>query len=306
MVGTNLAEGMSQIVKWRRLKRARGIEDRRGEPRPGGLSIPIGGALGLPALVVVVVLIVINVTGGSGTESFDDVLDQFNGSQEPPANDPLSGADPNGELVEFLTFVHNDVQQFWQQTFNDAGRDYERARLVLFDSATQSGCGRSTSDIGPHYCPVDQSAYVDLDFFRELRRRFGARGDFAQAYVLAHELGHHLQNLLGIMSNVQTEQRQDPGRANELSIRLELQADCFAGVWAFTTFERNLLEAGDLQEGLRAAASIGDDRIQEQATGMVNPETWTHGSSEQRQRWFMRGFETGDANACDTFSADAL
>jgi uncharacterized protein len=293
-------------VKWRRLQRARGIEDRRGQPRPGGLAIPLGGALGLPALVVVVVLLVINFTGGSGIEAFDDVLDQFGGSQRQPTNDPISEADTNGELVEFLTFVHNDVQQFWQQTFNEAGRQYEQATLVLFDTATQSGCGLSTADVGPHYCPVDLSVYVDLDFFRELRRGFGAPGDFAQAYVLAHELGHHVQNLLGIMADVQAEQQQDPSRANELSIRLELQADCFAGVWAFTTFERDLLESGDLQEGLRAAAAVGDDRIQEQATGTVSPETWTHGSSEQRQRWFMRGFESGDVNACDTFSVNTL
>jgi uncharacterized protein len=148
--------------------------------------------------------------------------------------------------------------------------------------------------------------YVDLAFFRELRRRFGAPGDFAQAYVIAHELGHHVQNRLGIMSDVVQAQQQDPSQANELSIRLELQADCFAGVWGFTTFQRNLLESGDLEEGLRAAAAVGDDRIQEQATGTVNPETWTHGSSEQRQRWFIRGFESGDPNSCDTFSAQDL
>jgi uncharacterized protein len=177
---------------------------------------------------------------------------------------------------------------------------------VLFDEATQSGCGLATADVGPHYCPVDLRVYIDLEFFRVLRRNFSAPGDFAQAYVLAHELGHHVQNLLGITSDAQQAQVADPSAANELSIRLELQADCFAGVWAFTTYQRNLLESGDIEEGMRAAAAVGDDRIQAQATGTINPETWTHGSSEQRQRWFLTGFDTGDPNACDTFTATEL
>jgi uncharacterized protein len=293
------------IVKWRRLRSSRGIQDRRGQS-VGGLPIPLGAAVGLPSLLVLAVVLILNFTGGTGIEALDDVLDEFGGSPQPAQGEPLSGTDPDAELVEFLTFVHNDVQGFWQQTFQEAGRGHEPAELVLFDTATQSGCGISTSEVGPHYCPLDLSIYIDLDFFRELRRNFGAPGDFAQAYVLAHEYGHHVQNLLGVMSEVQVAMQNDPGSSNELSIRLELQADCFAGVWAFTTYERNLLEEGDLEEGLRAAAAVGDDRIQAKATGSINPETWTHGSSEERQQWFLRGFESGDVNACDTFSAPEL
>jgi uncharacterized protein len=291
-------------MKWRRLRRSRNVEIRRGG---GGSAIPLGGLVGIPAaLIVGAVLLIMNLAGGAGFEGFDDVLDQLDPTGEPAEGQPLPGSDPQGQLVDFLSFVHDDLQQYWLGVFSDAGLAYEPASLVLFDNATRSGCGLSTSDIGPHYCPIDRDIYLDLDFFRELRSSFGAPGDFAQAYVLAHEVGHHVQNVLGVMSDVRSAQQRDPGQANELSVRVELQADCFAGVWGFSTFERNLLEEGDLEEGLQAAAAVGDDRIQERATGTTNPETWTHGSSEQRVRWFQRGFETGDPNACDTFSTDEL
>ena len=290
-------------MKWRRLGRSRNVKIRRG----GGSAIPLGGIVGIPAaLIVGAVLLIANLAAGAGFESFDDVLDRLDPAGEPAEGEPLPGTDPQGQLVEFLSFVHDDLQQYWLGVFSEAGLAYEPASLVLFDSATRSGCGLSTSDIGPHYCPIDRDIYLDLDFFRELRSSFGAPGDFAQAYVLAHEVGHHVQNLLGVMSDVRSAQQQDPDRANELSVRVELQADCFAGVWGFSTFERDLLEEGDLEEGLGAAAAVGDDRIQERATGTTNPETWTHGSSEQRVRWFQRGFNTGDPNACDTFSTDDL
>jgi predicted metalloprotease len=291
-------------MKWRRLRRNRNVEIRQGG---GGPAIPLGGIVGIPAaLIVGVVLLIANLVGEAGFEGFDDVLDRLDPAAEPAEGPPLSGTDPRGQLVDFLSFVHDDLQQYWLGVFSDAGLAYEPASLVLFDSATRSGCGLSTSDIGPHYCPIDRDIYLDLDFFRDLRSSFGAPGDFAQAYVLAHEVGHHVQNLLGVMSDVRSAQQQDPDRANELSVRVELQADCFAGVWGFSTFERDLLEEGDLEEGLRAAAAVGDDRIQERATGTTNPETWTHGSSEQRVQWFQRGFNTGDPNACDTFSTDDL
>jgi uncharacterized protein len=291
-------------MKWRRSRRSRNVEIRRGG---GGSAIPLGGIVGIPAaLIVGAVLLIMNLAGGAGFEGFDDVLDRLDPAGEPAEGQPLPGTDPQGRLVEFLSFVHDDLQQYWLGVFSEAGLAYEPASLVLFDSATRSGCGLSTSDIGPHYCPIDGDIYLDLDFFRELRSSFGAPGDFAQAYVLAHEVGHHVQNLLGVMSDVRSAQQQDPGQANELSVRVELQADCFAGVWGFSTFERDLLEEGDLEEGLRAAAAVGDDRIQERATGTTNPETWTHGSSEHRARWFQRGFESGDPNACDTFSTDDL
>jgi predicted metalloprotease len=172
----------------------------------------------------------------------------------------------------------------------------------LFTGSTQSACGGATSAIGPHYCPADEKVYLDLDFFRELKNQFGAPGDFAQAYVLAHEIGHHVQHLLGIMNRVERAERSDNEDPEELSVRLELQADCFAGVWGYTTYDRELLESGDLQEGLDAAAAVGDDRIQRQAGQRVNPETWTHGSSEQRTTWFRRGFDSGDPSECDTFA----
>jgi predicted metalloprotease len=175
---------------------------------------------------------------------------------------------------------------------------------VLFTGSTNSGCGPATSAVGPFYCPLDRTAYLDLDFFRDLHVRFGAPGDFARAYVIGHELAHHVQNLTGVSDEVRTRSAEEPAVANELSIRLELQADCLAGVWGHSTYERDILESGDLEEGLAAAAAIGDDRIQAQATGRIDPDTWTHGSSEQRVHWFRRGFDSGEAARCDTFSGD--
>ena len=199
-----------------------------------------------------------------------------------------------------------DVQDAWTGIFSGAGRDYERTTLVLFNGGVNTGCGAASSATGPFYCPNDRRVYLDLGFFRELRDRFGAPGDFAQAYVIAHEVGHHVQNLLGILPQVNEEQQRNPSQANELSVRLELQADCFAGVWAHTAYQRQILEDGDLEEGLTAAAAIGDDRIQSQAGQRVDRESFTHGSSEQRTRWFLKGFEGGDVASCDTFSADPL
>jgi predicted metalloprotease len=174
--------------------------------------------------------------------------------------------------------------------------------MVLYEGSTQTGCGLGTEDVGPFYCPADQRIYLDLGFFRELRERFGAPGDFAQAYVIAHEWGHHIQRVLGIEADVRRAQSEDPGRANDLSIRLELQADCLAGVYAYTAEERGLLVAGDLEEGLAAAAAVGDDRIQQQSGGRIDRESWTHGSSAQRSRWFRAGFQGGEIASCDTFS----
>jgi uncharacterized protein len=200
--------------------------------------------------------------------------------------------------------VLGDVEFTWSGIFKRAGRTYERTALVLFDGATQTGCGFGSSQTGPFYCPADRKVYIDLSFFRELRSRFGAPGDFAQAYVIAHEVGHHVQNQLGISDDVRSEQERNPEEANALSIRLELQADCFAGVWAHSAYEANLLEPGDLEEGLGAAVAVGDDRLQRQATGRIDRESWTHGSSEQRTHWFRRGFDGGDPNDCETFSGD--
>jgi uncharacterized protein len=290
------------MVRWKRRARSGDLIDRRGSPgRAGGIPIPLGmlGKLGVPGLIVVVIIVVINLMGGTGLDGGVDALQPARGE---PAESPLDPAqDPDAELVDFLSFILDDVQTEWTELFAISGLEYAKAELVIFETATQSECGGAVEAVGPHYCPLDQRVYLDLDFFRELSSRYGARGDFAQAYVLAHEIGHHVQNLLGTMERVQTAQRTSDD-ANELSIRLELQADCFAGVWGYAVFQRDLLESGDLEEALNAAAAVGDDRIQERATGQVNPETWTHGTAEQRMKWFTRGFDQGDPTSCDTFS----
>ena len=222
-----------------------------------------------------------------------------------PAVDPGTSVDlsNNGDLVQFVGYVENDVNDLWQDTFQRSGEQYVRAPLVLFTGATQSGCGAASSQTGPFYCPQDEKVYLDTDFFKELADRFGAPGDFAQAYVIAHEIGHHVQTLTGIESQVRQLQQQDPSRQNELSVKLELQADCLAGVWAQSVYKQGDLESGDIEEGLGAASAVGDDRIQASAGVGVNPETWTHGSAAQRSQWFNTGFTSGDPAACDTFGS---
>jgi predicted metalloprotease len=201
--------------------------------------------------------------------------------------------------------VVGDVQGFWARQFRSAGSAYRPARVVAFEEVVQTGCGPASAQTGPFYCAFDRGVYLDLDFFRQLAVEFRAPGDFAQAYVIAHELGHHVQNLSGITAQVQRATAEGLAPPNVLSVRMELQADCLAGVWGHSTYERGLLESGDLREGLRAAAAVGDDRIQARARGRIDPESWTHGSSEQRVTWFARGFESGDPRACDTFSGPA-
>jgi len=214
----------------------------------------------------------------------------------PPVSPP--GGSPSEEAqVDFVSFVLDDLQATWARLLPG----YRDARLVLFRDAVESSCGFASAAAGPFYCPGDQKVYVDLGFFAELHRRFGAPGDFAQAYVLAHEIGHHVQGLTGIQAEVQRAQRANPRRAKALSVLLELQADCLAGVWGHSTAQRGILERGDVEEGLRAAAAIGDDNIQKMSQGYVVPEAFTHGSSEQRMRWFRRGLESGDPDLCNTF-----
>jgi predicted metalloprotease len=218
---------------------------------------------------------------------------------------PESTAEANAAdepVVQFVSFVLDDVQNTWQEMLPATGRDYRRAKLVLFTDSVQSGCGYGESAMGPFYCPVDEKVYIDLGFYRELKRRFGAPGDFAQAYVIAHEIGHHVQKIIGVSDRVRDVQTRAPHRANELSVRLELQADCFAGVWGNSTEKRDILEQGDADEALAAASAIGDDRIQKSQTGRSNPETWTHGSSQQRVTWFKRGLDSGRLKDCDTFN----
>jgi uncharacterized protein len=225
--------------------------------------------------------------GGTYTESGGEVAVVDSAREEP--------------MVQFVSFVLDDIQADWTQRFSSAGSRYQPANLVLFRDGTQSGCGIGQSAMGPFYCPADQKVYLDLNFFAELDRRFGAPGDFAQAYVIAHELGHHVQHLLGVDQRVRSLQQQRPDIANDLSVRMELQADCYAGVWAHSAARRDKLEAGDLREGLGAASAIGDDRIQARTAGRVNVDSFTHGSAQQRAEWFTRGYESGNPDACDTF-----
>jgi predicted metalloprotease len=271
---------------------------------PGGGRLP--GRIGLGGLVLLVGIAwamgidpISLLTGGAGLGGSQVQLPSGSGVGDVSAPGPLSTTPAEEELVDFVSFVLDDAQATWSKLLDG----YTDAKLVLFRDAVDSGCGQAPAAAGPFYCPRDQRVYVDLGFFEELRGRFGAPGDFAQAYVLAHEIGHHVQNQLGIERELRSRQQADPGQANALSVRMELQADCFAGVWGHSTARRDLLEAGDVDEGLAAASAVGDDRIQEMSLGEVRPEAFTHGSSQQRATWFRRGFESGDPQACNTFSS---
>jgi uncharacterized protein len=286
-------------MRWRRGAGSGNVEDRRG--RPGGrAALPVGGGI-----VGIIVTLAIVLLGGGGYD-VGSPFEQFPAQQQAGEDSRAMQNAPSAqsELVDFVSFVTGDLESFWEADFAKAGRDFSPARLVLFTQAVDTGCGPASSQVGPFYCPADNQIYVDLTFFRELANRFNAPGDFAQAYVLAHEYGHHIQTITGVTEQVDSASRENPDQRNALSVRVELQADCLAGVWAHSTFERGLLEEGDLDEGLNAAASVGDDRIQAESTGQINPETFTHGTAEQRAGWFRRGFEDGDATACDTFSGD--
>jgi len=216
---------------------------------------------------------------------------------------PVSG-DAQKTEVQFVSFVLDDVQTTWQNLLPaQAGKQYRHAKLVLFRDSIESPCGQAGSATGPFYCPEDEKVYLDLGFFDQLKNQFGAPGEFAQAYVIAHEIGHHVQKILGIESKVERMRRSDPSEANPLSVRVELQADCFAGVWANSTEQRNIVHEADIRAGLRAAAAVGDDRLQRMATGRVSPETFTHGSSQQRDHWFQTGLNSGQISACNTFAS---
>lgn len=258
-----------------------------------------GGGIGIGTVVILLVIVLISRCSGGGAGGYDIGLPQFPGAVPPGDNTVSSPTDDIGAFVEDVVV---DVQDNWTVFFSGSGQSYERAKLVLFTGTTSSACGQASSATGPFYCPADRMVYLDTAFFDELHQRFGAPGDFAQAYVIAHEIGHHVQTLTGTSQKVQTESQRNPNEANELSVRLELQADCYAGVWGYSAAQRGILDPGDLDEALTAAAAIGDDRLQKDAGVTVNQDTWTHGSSEQRQRWFKQGFDSGDPNKCDTFS----
>jgi predicted metalloprotease len=293
-------------MRWQGRRQSTNVEDRRGM-RAGRPGLAVGGCGTL-----VVVLVISYLTGANPLELLQLVGGAGGGPVAVDSSPSLPGGQPSlqdDQRAQFAAVVLADTEETWTRIFAEQGIDYPHPTLVLFRDAVDSACGFNSAAVGPFYCPADSRLYIDLAFFDDLGSRFGAPGDFAQAYVIAHEVGHHLQNVLGI--NRQVAERQQRARsqeeANELSVRVELQADCFAGVWGNRAHsERQLLEPGDVEEGLAAAAAIGDDRLQRASTGRVVPESWTHGSSEMRARWLRRGLETGDVEACDTFAAGRL
>ena len=283
----------------------------RGGGGSGGLPVPggvkgVGGGLGLIGVILVIALQVLG--GGGGGFDVGQVLGP--GVQAPGAADPQPippAEDPQRDLKDFSVYVFEDAQRTWANVFRRSGEPYSNAKLVLYSGAVQTGgCGGATSAVGPFYCPADRRVYLDLSFYEDMRRQLGAPGDFAWAYVIAHEMGHHVQDEQGISDEADAQRSANPDEANALSVRLELQADCYAGVWASTVFRQGDLQQGDLQEAFTAAEAVGDDRLQRQATGQVNPDTFTHGTSAQRRRWFTAGYRAGDTGACDTFSAETL
>jgi len=278
---------------WENGRRSENVEDRRG--------IGVGGIAGGGVGVVVIALIAMFFGVDPRV-----ILQEASQGQAPSGQQQAVPVDPvQDKLKDFVSVVLADTEDTWGEIFQRGGSTYERPKLVLFTGAVRSACGLAQSAVGPFYCPGDRRVYIDLDFYKMLEKRFGAPGEFAKAYVLAHEVGHHVQNLLGISGKVHAAmERASRERANQLSVRQELQADCYAGIWAnHANRSRHILEAGDVESGLNAAAAIGDDRLQKQAQGYVAPESFTHGSSAQRVQWFRRGLESGELSACDTFKA---
>jgi len=280
---------------WKGRRESDNVEDRRGVSG-GGLAI--GGGLGTVVIVVIALLL-----GADPRELFD----QTGGGTSPATNSARAPSPGEEELKHFVSVVLADTEEVWTEVFKQSGRQYRDPKMILFTDQVQSACGRASSATGPFYCPGDQKVYIDLSFYSELRDRMGAPGDFAQAYVIAHEIGHHVQQLLGISDKMrEAESRASRSQANELSVRLELQADFLAGVWANHAQNKGLLQRGDIEEALGAASAVGDDRLQRQAQGRVVPDSFTHGTSEQRVRWFRKGFDTGDIRQGDTFNARSL
>lgn len=306
-------------MEWKGRRRSNNVEDRRGQPgRSGGFRLPGGGGRGRigaggnqlrsgkgGCLGIVILLAVAYFTGvnpltllnGGGGGVADMVGSAMSGRMSAP---PQNAGDD--ELSQFVGVVLADTEDVWGEIFRNAGQKYPEPKLVLFSGETSSACGKGEAAMGPFYCPGDRKVYIDLSFYRDLRQRYNAPGDFAQAYVIAHEVGHHLQTVSGKSQQVQKMRSQvSKAEGNALSVKLELQADCYAGVWAHYANKRGVVEPGDVEEAMTAAAAIGDDKLQKQASGRVRPESFTHGTSAQRQQWLMRGMQTGDVNSCDTF-----
>lgn len=289
-------------MRWRDGRRSENVEDYRGtggggRRGGGGLKFGIGGLLAIAAAYYF----------GVDPRLIMGLMDATQNAAPTEVSNPATSA-PRDEAGDFISAVLADTEDTWTAIFIAGGSSYTPPRLRLFEGSTQSGCGAAGAEMGPFYCPVDRRVYIDLDFYRELAERFKAPGDFAQAYVLAHEVGHHVQNLLGVADKVHdAQERATEARRNQLQVRLELQADCYAGIWAHhAERSRHILESGDLEEALAAAAAVGDDLIQKRTQGRVVPESFTHGTAAQRQRWFQSGFDSGELAACDTFGARAL
>ncbi|MBN1570628.1 MAG: neutral zinc metallopeptidase [Acidobacteria bacterium] len=279
-------------MRWQIGRRSTNVEDRR------GMSVPRAGGIGCLGLVIIVALAYL--TGSNPLELLQQVGTDTSISSQGPATIPGT----NDTSRQFVEVVLGSTEDAWTRIFSEAGRQYRIPKLVLFENAISSACGFNSAAVGPFYCSPDETVYLDLSFFEQLDRQFGAPGDFAQAYVIAHEVGHHVQNLLGIMDQIDgLRRRANETESNALTVLLELQADCFAGVWGCHAKDQNLLEPGDIEEGLQAAQSIGDDLIQKRSQGYVNPDSFTHGTSAQRSYWFRRGLETGRVDAC---SIDAI
>jgi len=280
-------------MRWQDGRRSSNVDDRRSKRSGGGALLKLGGSGGLVVVLVAIVMVAL----GEDPMQLLGLVDGGGGSGA------VQSTPEEERQVEFVRVVLGDTESTWNQLLpQQAGRPYQEPTLVLFRDGVQSACGYNSAAVGPFYCPPDQQVYIDLAFFADLERRHDAPGDFAQAYVIAHEIGHHIQNLLGTSTRVHQRRAQlSEVEGNQLSVRQELQADCLAGVWAHYAQQRDLLEPGDIDEGLRAAAAIGDDTLQRRAQGRITPESWTHGSSEQRVRWFRTGFQAGTVQSCDTF-----
>jgi len=295
-------------MRWGDMRPSDNVEDRTGMGSGGGGS-PLGGGIRLGGGAMILIVIVSLLFGVNPLE----FLGMMEGAgpvvapqpQSIPAGPHVPAATPDPQK-QFVARIVGDTEDVWTQLFKSMGTRYEPPTLVLFSRSTVSSCGRASAAAGPFYCPVDQKVYLDTAFFRELHGRFGAPGDFAQAYVIAHEIGHHVQNQLGTMQKFeQAAARADLRQRNALSIRLELQADCYAGVWGSYAAKRNLLEPGDVEEGLRAASAVGDDTIQKRTQGHIVPDAFTHGTAEQRVKWFRTGFASGDPRSCNTFAGNS-
>ena len=295
-------------MRWKKVDTGDEVIDARGSSSGMG-GIPVGKAGGGIGLIVVIIVIGMQLLGGGSPEGFDisQAFPQDTNVTADNAQGIPADQDPEKDFKDFSSYVFVTAQEGWQSAFQQSGERYEKAKLVIYRNGVNTGgCGSASSAVGPFYCPADNRVYIDLSFYNQMQNQLGANGDLAWAYVIAHELGHHVQQQLGTEAAVRREQRANPSSTNELSVRMELQADCYAGIWASRVYAQGDLEGGDLEEALGAAEAVGDDTLQQNSGQVVHPESFTHGTSAQRAAWFKRGYETGQPSACDTFTPDQV